>query len=166
MKTKNPAAAAVRDAKQKALAALEDRKGRITPNRLVEAARATEHPWHTSFEWDDAKAAHEHRVETAREIIRTYVTARITDDVIVRPSAPVYVRDPRLPNDEQGYVNIARVRSDEELTREVLVQEFSRAAAALQRAYDVADALNARAQVKTLIAKINALRERAEQARL
>jgi hypothetical protein len=153
------------EAKIAALVALEDREGRLTAETLVTAARRETHPWHDNFEWDDSKAAHQHRLYTARDIIRTWAPPKITTETVER-RAVMYVRDPRRENGEQGYVNVARVRTDEDLKREVLVAEFQRAASALQRAYDVADVLNARAEVEKLIEKINILRQRGEAARI
>lgn len=150
--------------KMQALRDLEVR-GRITPARLVEAAEARDHVWHDSFEWDDKKAAAKYRIDTAREIIRSWVTPRVIGETIER-RAVAYVRDPRLPHAEQGYVSIERVRTDKTLIRDVLVQEFSRAAASLQRAYDIADVLNARHEIKDLVDRVNRLRERSEAVKI
>lgn len=144
-----------------ALHVLEDRNGRITPERLVTAARPTGHIMHGDFEWNDKKAGHKFRIEQAREIIRTWVMPKVTTSVI-EFRAPAYVRDPRLPGSTQGYISTVRVRSDEDLKREVLVREFQYAASALQRAYDLADAFKARDQVQGLISQINAIRQRVE----
>lgn len=159
------AAVKAHEAKIAALQALEDREGRLTAESLVTAARRETHPWHDNFEWDDNKAAHAYRLVTARDIIRTWSPPRITNETVER-RAVMYVRDPRREYHEQGYVNIARVRTDEELKREVLVAEFQRAATALQRAYDVADVLNAREEIEALIEKVNILRQRGEAARI
>lgn len=43
--------------------------GPLTASRVVEAARDPESPAHDRFEWDDARAAHEHRLATARKLI-------------------------------------------------------------------------------------------------
>lgn len=150
--------------KMQALRDLEVR-GRITPAKLVDAAQSPDHIWHDSFEWNDSKAAGKYRLDTAREIIRTWVAPRIVGEIVER-RAVAYVRDPRLPHTQQGYVSIEKVRTDKSLIRDVLVAEFSRAAASLQRAYDIADILNARHEVKDLIEKVNNLRERSERVRV
>jgi hypothetical protein len=165
MAKKVSAAVAAHEAKLAALHALEDRQGRITPDGLVSAAQRATHPWHDDFEWDDHKAGHQYRVDQARHIIRTWAAPHVTVENVERRSV-MYVRDPRQAAGEQGYVSIARVRTDDDLRREVLVAEFSRAASALQRAYDVADLLNARSEVADLIQKVNLLRERSEVATL
>jgi hypothetical protein len=140
-------------------------RGRITPTRLVDAAQSPDHVWHDSFEWNDSKAAAKYRIDTAREIIRTWVAPRVVGETVERRTV-VYVRDPRLPNSQQGYVSIEKVRTDKSLIRDVLVAEFSRAAASLQRAYDVADILNARHEIKDLVEKVNRLRERSEAVKI
>jgi hypothetical protein len=163
-KQKN-AAMAAHEAKMAALRALEDRNGCLRPDSLVRAARVESHPWHENFEWDDAKASDAYRIIQARDIIRNWAPPRITSEVVERRT-PKYLHDPRLPHGEQGYVSIAKVRSDEDLKREVLVAEFSRAQSALQRAYDIADILNAREEIADLVERVNALRERGATARL
>lgn len=44
--------------------------GVLRVEAVVEAARSTESPLHTWFEWDDTKAANEYRLEQARRLIR------------------------------------------------------------------------------------------------
>ena len=55
---------------------LYKRKGKITPDDLVEEARDPSHLLHGEFEWDDSVAAHEHRKHQAREIIAEVVIIR------------------------------------------------------------------------------------------
>jgi hypothetical protein len=45
------------------------RDGRILPEDVVEAASEVSSPIHNNFEWDDTKAAHEHRIWQARQLI-------------------------------------------------------------------------------------------------
>lgn len=63
--------------------------GPVTPSRLVAAAKNRSHPLHDRFEWDDAKAAHEHRLATARHIINVTVL-HIPD----KPPIRMYVHVP------------------------------------------------------------------------
>lgn len=44
--------------------------GNLDPELVVEVASKPRSPIHKEFEWDDATAAHEHRVERARNMIR------------------------------------------------------------------------------------------------
>lgn len=47
--------------------------GEVTPPVVVEQARDPENPMHAAFNWDDAAAAHEHRLQQARTLIRAVV---------------------------------------------------------------------------------------------
>lgn len=51
----------------------KDKDGLIQPEIVVEQATPPTAPLHSAFEWDDAKAAHHHRVEQARGLIRTSI---------------------------------------------------------------------------------------------
>ena len=48
------------------IALAELHQGRITPEMVVDAARDPNSPLHSAFTWDDAQAAHEHRLAQAR----------------------------------------------------------------------------------------------------
>lgn len=43
--------------------------GQIKPEDVIETARDEESPIHNNFEWDDTKAAQEHRLWQARQLI-------------------------------------------------------------------------------------------------
>lgn len=45
--------------------------GELLPETVLEAARPASSPLHAYFEWDDARAAHEHRLDQARRLIRS-----------------------------------------------------------------------------------------------
>jgi len=48
-------------------------KGELTPEDVVEAARSANSPLHEYFEWSDSAAAHQHRLDQARGLIRSVV---------------------------------------------------------------------------------------------
>lgn len=50
--------------------------GHVTPDAVVKKAAAKRNPLHGDFEWDDATAAHEHRKDTARCMLRSFVVVR------------------------------------------------------------------------------------------
>ena len=83
--------------------------GRLTPNAVLDDAKDPDSPLHDSFEWDDEKAAHAHRIEQARALITSVRVVQRTDKTAVR--AVFYVRDPSAENDEQGYVSTSTLRS-------------------------------------------------------
>lgn len=67
----------VKGVKPAAVAAELDRirqsEGKVTPAAVVEAAESPSSPLHGAFDWDDATAAHEHRLLQARAMIRAVV---------------------------------------------------------------------------------------------
>lgn len=50
--------------------------GDVTATKVVSAAQKPRNPLHNDFEWDDQKAANEHRLDTARHMLRTLVVVR------------------------------------------------------------------------------------------
>lgn len=50
--------------------------GEATPEAVVEAAKSKRNPLHEEFEWDDAVAANEHRLEQARWMLRSIQIVR------------------------------------------------------------------------------------------
>lgn len=106
--------------------------GRLTPETVVLAARDPASPLHDFFDWDNATAAHKHRIEESRRLIRTVTLTFTVEQQQVRTVA--YVHDPACAPGDQGYISVNRVRTDADLAREVLVNEFSRVTAAMNRA--------------------------------
>lgn len=58
---------------QKALEAIYDRDGALSPAAVVEAAEPKGSPLHGYFTWDDAAAGTAHRLDQARQLIRVAV---------------------------------------------------------------------------------------------
>lgn len=144
---------------EQALIALsEQHGGNITPELVVRAAKSKDSPLHDYFDWDDKVAGGKWRIEQARELIRS-VRIIVTSDKISIP-APHFVRDPQAEPEEQGYVSVLKLRSDEDRAREVVVSEFGRAAAALARAKAVAAVLNLDNEIERLHEQVTGLAER------
>lgn len=142
------------------LAELEDAAGRLTPDIVIADARKASSPLHSCFEWNDGKAARAWRIEQARELIRSVMVIVTTDNraiEIVR-----YVRDPDQESDEQGYVSTAKLITDKDRARVALVEEFARAAAALRRARDLAQAFGLAGEVEKIEARIERVSKRVE----
>jgi hypothetical protein len=88
------------------------RKG-ITPQLLVIEAKDKKSPLHKCFEWNDTKAADEHRISQARQILRMLVVRIESDD-----GKPVKYRafiSPQSP-DNTSYHTIKEVCEDEDLS--------------------------------------------------
>jgi len=108
--------------------------GRLTPESVIEASKPEDHPLHSYFEWDDAKAAHEHRLHQARKIISAVPVVR---EVTTRRIVPQWVRDPTVGH-EQGYVSMDTVKNEPLTKKQVVQYEISRALTILNRAREIA----------------------------
>jgi hypothetical protein len=132
--------------------------GRIKLEDVIEDARNEESPLHDYFTWDDAKAAHKQRLDEARTLLRSINVPyefNLTEHQVI-----AYVRDPAKPEKENGYISTVVLRTDHDLARAALVEEFSRAAAAMRRAIEVAKALDLYDEVAAQLDAIEALKAR------
>jgi len=146
------------------LAELEAKgKGTLTPDAVIADARKSSSPLHACFEWDDGKAAQAWRIEQARGLIRSVRVVITTDESSVTVVA--YVRDPEQAPGEQGYTSTVRLRDDKDRARAVLVEEFSRAGAALRRARELAIAFALEKVVDQISTRIERVKKKATEAR-
>jgi hypothetical protein len=134
----------VRKAAVDSIIALQDAQGRLTAQRLVEVARNKRHPCHDLFDWDNDSAAHAHRLDQARTLIKM-VTVKIN---VHRVEMRIvgFVRDPTCVGGQQGYISIGALRSDVDQARVALDREFEAVAARLERARAVAAGLGLSAE--------------------
>lgn len=139
------------------LLALEKESGRLEPTDVVEAARDPASALHPYFEWDDTEAARQHRLGQARQLIRRVKIETIVRDVPVQVVR--YVRDPEDGPD--GYRNIMRVRGEEDIAREVIIDEMQRVAKAARRAKAVAAVLGVIDDVEKIIAVAESVSDQA-----
>lgn len=147
-------------AREAVRAIADTRGGLITPDAVVRAARSPSSPLHALFTWDNRKAAHAHRLNEARMLIRS-VMVTVSERSIVF-DVPQYLRDPRVGKD-QGYASISAIKSDDDVARSVMIAEFSRAANALKRARVIAQAIGQVDEVDGILRQIEALISRNEQ---
>ena len=153
---------AKRDAIRARLAQIETKhKGRLTPDAVVDDAKDKKSPLHDQFEWDDSKAAAAHRLAQARRLIVSVLVTTTTTTTIVE--APYYVRDPNAASNEQGYVSVPTLRSDQDYARAALIDAFKSAGDMLRRARELAIVLEMHEEVDTLINGVLDLRQRVEQ---
>lgn len=146
------------------LKALEDRKGRLTPDVVVADAKKKASPLHSLFEWNTGKAAHAWWLETAREVIAS-VKLVIRTETVVLGTTFGYVRDPDVPGNVQGYQSTPAMRRDPERAREALVAELKRAASYVERCRKLALALGLEAEIEALIDQIVVVQSVAELAK-
>jgi hypothetical protein len=135
--------------------------GRLTPEEVIAAAKPKSSPLHDHFTWDDKSAAHMQRLYEARELIRSVRVTTVVGEVVTRTIA--YVRDPEKPSDVQGYISTAVLRTEADLARAAIVEEFGRAASAMRRALAVAEALQLRDEVQEFVDRIQSFKQRVEQ---
>lgn len=150
--------AAVREA----LLTLADRHGgQLTPELVVEAARPKDSPLHPYITWDARAAAEKQRLYEARRLIRSVRVEIVTVPLLVK--APMFVRDPSVDHQRQGYVSTGRLRTEADQARDVLVAEFTRVLGALRRAKAVAAVLGMDDAVMEIEQRVTAVLGRAQQ---
>jgi hypothetical protein len=139
------------------------RRGVLTPDAVVADAKSKKSPLHSYFEWDNGKAGHAWRIEQARTLIRSVMVVVRTDKQSV--SIVAYVRDPDQEAGDQGYVSTLRLLDDKDRARAALVEEFSRAAAVMRRARELATAFALEPNVDDITRRIERVAKRVPQAR-
>lgn len=145
-----------KQAKDELLRIANENGGVLKPEDVVNTARDPENVLHRCFIWDDKKAAHEHRLDQARELIASIRYEYEVEEHTY--AAPEWVRDPTQPSHDQGYVTVTSLRSNDELARDALINEFGRAAAHLQRAHEIAKALSFKPrEVEKIIKRVSDL---------
>lgn len=133
---------------------LDQRDGGLTPSAVIKDAQRPDSPLHDRFEWDDKLAAQGHRLEQARDLIRSFRVTVQVGVTVIRP--PQWIRDPARGSKEQGYRQITSFRSRSETAREAVMSEFGRARSALERAKNIAATLNIADDIDQLLADLDA----------
>ncbi len=124
---------------------------------VVKKARSKKSAMHDEFDWNDSTAAHQHRLDQARSLIRVIRVESVVHKKTI--STVKYVRHPDL---ESGYVSTVDVAKDADLAHGVLVDEFKRAAAALRRARELAIVFSMEGEVDAATETIDLMRTRVE----
>lgn len=116
------------------LLAVREQYGILTPHTVVKAAQAEDHPLHHRFEWDDAKAGHQYRLQQARQLIRI-----VREKYIDRQGAPADVRTfhaiPRGDENQMAYEPLSDILEDE-ITTKILLQAMEREWRTLRKRYE------------------------------
>jgi hypothetical protein len=135
--------------------------GRLTPDETVEKARNPQSAMHGEFEWDDSKAAHQHRLDTARQLIRSArVSIERGDTKIV---SVAYVRHPTLDARDQGYVALAAVTPRSGTARDIMLAEMQRVVSSLQRARTIASVLQLDEEIDAMLEQATHVSRRANE---
>jgi hypothetical protein len=85
-----------------ALEKIRTRFGKIETERVVSQAGDPRSVLHPAFEWNDAVAAHQHRLNEARHLVRAITVQETEDD----PAEPAFVH---VRVDHKGYYQATRV---------------------------------------------------------
>jgi hypothetical protein len=135
-----------------AIIALADKNGGLLqPEEVVNAARDPQSPLHTQFEWNVEKAAEQHWLATACQLIRKVRVVVITTELTVPILAPLFGRNA----DAGGYATLDYLRQEGgDLARKAAIMEFQKAAAALRHAQRLAIQLGLGAEAVATIAAL------------
>ena len=97
----------------------DDQDGILTAEAVVEAAKDPESPLHHQFEWDDSAAAHAHRLNQARQLIRTVVIRENHQPARRYVNVRVTLAGGAV---RRGYVDRDRALADDALFEQVVEQ--------------------------------------------
>lgn len=132
--------------------------GTIKPEDVVADARDPSSPLHAEFQWDDDVAANAWRLQQARQLIRSVRIEFRVEKVTV--ASVQYVRDPRLERTEAGYIDVRKVKGDEETSRDVLLAEATRIKGSLERMRALAAYFDLQDHVDELIGELDEITAR------
>ena len=126
-------------------------EGQLTPDALVDAARRSNGPLHSLFEWDDAAAAQQHRLEQARGIIASLViTVKMTpkaEPTTMRAFVNV------VKNGQQGYRTLDSAMAETELREQVVQRAWNELLSWRQRYAEYRELATAIAAVNVAVRK-------------
>lgn len=100
-----------------------EKEGKTAPADIVKSARSNKSVLHQYFEWDDAKAAEQHRLHRARLLVN-----HIEVEIIVHDRKPeryrafhsVVVGKDKEGKNKRAYVSHETVQSSEDYSRQVI----------------------------------------------
>lgn len=115
--------------------------GALTPEALLERARSANSVTHKYFEWDDSKAAQQHRLSQAGDLIRSITIDVTNSNVAPAKTIRAFVSVER--GGERSYTSTVHAMTDKDLRRQIL-----------QRAWDDLEAWRERHRELTEFARI------------
>lgn len=117
------------------LESIERREGELTPANVLDRARSANSSLHDHFEWDDSKAAEQHRLGQAGELIRSITIDVSRSNVEPPKTTRAFVSVER--QGERAYVGVQTAMSDAELRRQVLERAWAELRAFRERYADL-----------------------------
>ena len=108
--------------------AIKAKRGGITRQLLVIEAQKKSSPIHDCFEWDNDKAAGEHRLEQARKLLQCLVIVIEQEDTEETICVRAFIAPSDIGKESgSGYLTISEVVKDEDLAvayKETIMKEF------------------------------------------
>jgi len=120
--------------KAAAIAACKDKKGRVRPEYVIEAAKNKTNILHGEFEWDQSKGHMIYLMDRAKELIREVKFVVTYQDI--KLAAPFYVSD--VTDLGSSYIETTEIKRKSVKAKEVLADEMARVKASLRRAHTMA----------------------------
>lgn len=117
------------------LGRIHEDAGELTPTVVLKAARRKRSPLHDAFEWDDAKAAEDHRLWQARYLIGSVIIRSVEGE----DTPPVRAFVSVAAGTGREYVPTVEARSDPFLREQILERACSEALAWRRRYSDLAE---------------------------
>lgn len=141
---------------EREVAACANTDGVVHAQAVVDAARDEASPLHGHFEWDDSIASEQYRLIQARSLIRRIKMTVTVQNIPLRTN--VYVSEPKQRKvSPGGYSRLLDVRSDEERSRDLVIDEMNRAVSSLTRAKTIAKVLGAEDAIENLESQTRSL---------
>jgi hypothetical protein len=109
------------------------------PEAVVREARNPKHPLHECFDWNDEKAAHEHRLDQARALISSIQVLVEYEDILVPTTC--YVHDVRKGRQGQGYCSVDALSRRRQDAIQTLELELERIIGVVERTRGIAGSL-------------------------
>lgn len=100
-----------------------ENNGALTPDALLARARSANSATHSHFEWDDSKAAHQHRLDQAGDLIRAITIDVQTSNI--EPPKPIRAFISVERNGERSYTSTVHALSDADLRRQVIAKAWA-----------------------------------------
>ena len=139
------------------LDAIHQQYGEVTPQLVLERAVDESNPLHQGFEWDDAKAANEYRLGTARRIIR-YLVVKSDDE----EKEPVFIHV--TDGDRKYYEKTSIAISQPDIWMKVITEEKSRLNSIEKRLSNLLTIERSKERIDTTVEMITAVKEAQEVA--
>lgn len=95
-------------------------EGYVDKEALLKSAQKRNSPLHQYFEWDDAKAANNYRLDQARHLLRSIV-------VIIDNKEIPYYHNVKIEDDGNKYVDVFQCKESPDLWSQVLASALSEA---------------------------------------